>query len=419
LTEAQATPDPAREASRSALRAALDAVTDQRETPGLDHRLADVVVAWNVFRHFYPYWPEAGVDWDARLRPQLEAARAANTRAAHRDGLRRLVADARDGHGFVADAKESERANLPVTLAVIEGRLVVTASAAVSEAPVGAIVTTIDGVPAADRIAQELSLASGTTQWRESRAMRQLTSGAKGATVRLCLDSGDGPKQVTLTYSATPPPEKRPEPLSELETGLWYVDLTRASMADVTPKLDAVARASGVVFDLRGYPTDAGAGILPHLLDAPETDRWMHVAKIVGPFHEAAGWLDFGWDVKPAAPHIGGRVVFLTDGRAISYAESVMGYVGDHRLGTIVGAPTAGTNGNVASFVTPSGFRVSFTGMRVSRHDGRTPHHLVGVKPDVALAPTIAGVRAGRDELLERGLQLAGTGAAASKARTP
>jgi hypothetical protein len=249
--------------------------------------------------------------------------------------------------------------------------------------------------------------------------MQSLSSGEKGATVRLGLDNGQGSRPVTLGYSTSPPAEKRPLPVSEMEPGLWYVDLTRASMADVTSRLDALAGARGVVFDVRGYPTDAGAGILPHLLDAPETDRWMHVAKIVGPFGEAAGWFDFGWDVKPAAPHIAGRVVFLTDGRAISYAESVMGYVADRHLATIVGRPTAGTNGNVASFVTPSGLRVSFTGMRVTRHDGRSPHHLVGVEPDVALAPTLAGVRAGRDEVLERGAQLARAPATASKPRQP
>jgi hypothetical protein len=192
-----------------------------------------------------------------------------------------------------------------------------------------------------------------------------------------------------------------------VEPVVWYVDLTRAKMAEIAPKVATLATARGVVFDVRGYPTDAGFGILPHLLDAPETDRWMHVAKIVGPFYETAGWQDLGWDVKPASPRIAGKVVFLTDGGAISYAESVMGYVADHRLGTIVGGTTAGTNGNVASFVTPGGFSVSFTGMRVTRHDGRSPHHLVGVNPDVAVAPTLEGLRAGRDEVLERGLAIA------------
>jgi C-terminal processing protease CtpA/Prc len=83
-----------------------------------------------------------------------------------------------------------------------------------------------------------------------------------------------------------------------------------------------------------------------------------------------------------------------------------MGYVADHRLGTIVGGTTAGTNGNVVFFVVPSGFRLGFTGMRVTGHDGQRSHHLVGIKPDIPVAPTIEGLRGGHDEVLERAVAL-------------
>jgi hypothetical protein len=43
--------------------------------------------------------------------------------------------------------------------------------------------------------------------------------------------------------------------------------------------------------------------------------------------------------------------------------------------------------------------------MRVTRHDG-TPYHLLGVVPDVSVSPTVAGLRAGRDEELDRALAL-------------
>ena len=132
----------------------------------------------------------------------------------------------------------------------------------------------------------------------------------------------------------------------------------------------------------------------------------MHVAKVVGPFGRFDGWQSFGWDMKPATPRVAGKIVFLTDERAISYAESVMGYVADRKLGTIVGSTTAGTNGNVASFPVPTGFVIAFTGMRVTGHDGRTPYHLVGVRPDIPMTPTLAGLRAGRDEVLERAIRL-------------
>jgi hypothetical protein len=407
LSDAQAAPADAGKSRLAALRGALATVPSPGDKPDLEIRLADVVVAWNVFRHFYPYWTEAGVDWDARLRPQLEAAYVADSRAAQATALRTLVADARDGHGTVTDTlAHEERAQLPVQFGVLEGRVVITASSTPSVA-VGSVVSEIDGAPAMRRIAEAMRLISGTTQWRQARSLREVAGGLKGSATKIVVDSGAGAHEVSLRYDATQPAtENRPEPVSELEPGVWYVDLTRARMAEVAPILEKLARARGVIFDVRGYPTEAGAQILPFLIDAPERDRWMHVAKLVGPFGQSAGWQSFGWDLQPANPRLTGKIVFLTDGRAISYAESIMGYVADRKLGTIVGGTTAGTNGNVASFVVPSGFRVGFTGMRVTRHDGRKPHHLVGIEPDIAIAPTIEGIRAGHDEVLERAVAL-------------
>jgi hypothetical protein len=403
LSDAEARAGSSSSGALDALRAALEKIPLMADPPDIDARLADVVVAWNVFRHFYPYWAEAGVDWDARLGPQLGLASDAQTRSAHRDALLQLVADARDGHGSVREPSGDGRVSMPVRFGLIENQVVVMASATAAAVSPGAVVTTVDGASATQRVAAMMRLASGTTQCKQARALRELASCPKGAVVTLVIDDGNGPRKASVTCDASQPPaEKRPDPITELTSGLWYVDLTRAQGAQVKQALSKLGTASGVVFDLRGYPTDAGAQILPHLVDTAEGDRWMHVAKIVGPFGRFDGWESYGWDLKPATPRIAGRIVFLTDERAISYAESVMGYVADRKLGTIVGATTAGTNGNVATFAVPTGFIVAFTGMRVTGHDGRTPFHLIGVRPDIPVAPTLAGVRSGRDEVLER-----------------
>jgi C-terminal processing protease CtpA/Prc len=81
----------------------------------------------------------------------------------------------------------------------------------------------------------------------------------------------------------------------------------------------------------------------------------------------------FGWNLQPRTPRLAGRIVFLTDGRAISYAESVLGYLADRKLGTIVGSTTAGANGNVARFSVPSGFTITFTGSRITHHQCHLP----------------------------------------------
>jgi C-terminal processing protease CtpA/Prc len=133
----------------------------------------------------------------------------------------------------------------------------------------------------------------------------------------------------------------------------------------------------------------------------------MHTPHIAGPFGRFAGWKGYSWHLEPASPRIGGKVVFLTDARAVSASESVLGYVDALRLGTIVGGPTAGANGNAITFNVPSGMTVTFTGMRVTGHDG-SPFHLSGVRPAVPVEPTLAGIRAGRDEVLERALSILG-----------
>jgi hypothetical protein len=300
---------------------------------------------------------------------------------------------------------------LPLQLAVVEGRVAIAASGAAGEAPVGAVVTMMGGVPAARRLHEAMQLVSGTTQWKQSRALMEIATCGAGGSASLVIDTGAGPQPIELRCEPKPPPtEKRPEPVTELASGVWYVDLTRARMAQIQPVLAKLASATGVVFDVRGYPTDAGFAILRHLTSTAEADRWMHVNKIVGPFGASAGWESMGWNLQPATPRIAGAVAFMTDGRAISYAESVMGYVADRKLATIVGGPTAGANGNVAAFPVPGGFSVSFTGMRVTGHDGQAPLHLAGVKPDIAAAPTLQGLRAGRDEVLERALAAIGAG---------
>src|SRR5439155_17956403 len=119
------------------------------------------------------------------------------------------------------------------------------------------------------------------------------------------------------------------------------------------------------------------------------------------PKSREAGFIDGAWAIAPRAPRLTARILFLSGGGAISYAESTLGVVEAYRLGDIVGEPSAGTNGNVNPFVLPGGYSVAWTGMLVEKRDG-TPHHGVGIIPTVPVSPTAAGLRAGRDEVLER-----------------
>lgn len=72
LAPADALVTPAQRAALDVLKARMaQSVPEPAEGLALTpaQREADVVVAWNVYRHFYPYWMDVDVDWDAQLLP--------------------------------------------------------------------------------------------------------------------------------------------------------------------------------------------------------------------------------------------------------------------------------------------------------------------------------------------------------------
>ena len=73
----------------------------------------------------------------------------------------------------------------------------------------------------------------------------------------------------------------------------------------------------------------------------------------------------------------------------------------------LVGNTTAGADGNVSQILLPGDLSVQFTGIGIFYPDGR-PTQRIGLVPDVQVTPTVAGIAAGRDEVLEEALRQLG-----------
>jgi hypothetical protein len=211
---------------------------------------------------------------------------------------------------------------------------------------------------------------------------------------------------VTILRNVSAAEEFLHPPIDRLDDGIYYIDLSRASSSAIDAIWGALAAAPGVVFDMRRAPKP-NREVLSHLLTKPDNSKgWLAVPRIIRPNHtprSISSWEPLGWEIPVAQPHISGRVAFVTGPAAVSYAESLMGFVEHYHLGAIVGTPTAGTNGNVAEVTEPSGCRTTFSGLRVTKHDG-SRLHLIGIQPTIRASRTIAGVVAGRDEVLDKAL---------------
>jgi hypothetical protein len=99
------------------------------------------------------------------------------------------------------------------------------------------------------------------------------------------------------------------------------------------------------------------------------------------------------------------KVVVIVNENTVSQSEyTTMAFSAAPNV-TVIGSTTAGADGNVSPIVLPGGLRTGISGIGVYYPDGRQTQQ-IGIVPQVEVKPTILGIAEGRDEPLEKALQL-------------
>ena len=170
--------------------------------------------------------------------------------------------------------------------------------------------------------------------------------------------------------------------------------------------LETLKSAKAIIFDARGYPARDAVALVPYWLTGADPAQWMFVRRYDKPGAQSTSAWSFGWQLQRDPALEKAAKALLIDGRTVSYAESLAAYFPAQKTGLMVGERTAGANGNVARATLPSGMSFFFSSMRVTLHDGATSVHGKGIPPDEPASPTVEGIRAGRDEVLEHAIGL-------------
>jgi C-terminal processing protease CtpA/Prc len=308
----------------------------------------------------------------------------------------------------------------PLQIRMIEGVPVVTrtldeGATTAQGIKVGDIVVAVDGERVEARMARLSKLLSASTpQALSYKIAARLLRGADGSTAVLLLSDGEGqPRQVKLirqTESASNDlPERDGEVTRILPGNIGYADLQRLTVPEVDAMFERFKDTNAIIFDMRGYPQGTAWSIAPRLSERPAPAAALFRRPVV-----MASDVDVTdqrtttqfvqhiprsekWKYKR-------KTVMLIDERAVSQAEHTGLFLRAANGTQFVGSPTNGANGDVTWFFVPGDIRVSLTGQGVSHPDGRQLQR-VGLVPDVEIRPTISGIRAGRDEVLERAVE--------------
>jgi hypothetical protein len=377
----------------------------------LQTNLASVIIAWNVFQHFYPYFDVIETNWEKVLPETLEQTYSNSDKADFTKTLSKMVAKLEDGHGVVYGERMY---HLPIRTELIGHNIVITASND-PKFKIGDIIKKVNGVESG-KVQEEMEKQiSGSPQLRQHRALNVFGSTFHSEIIKFLIER-DG-KELSFNvqnnsscknmfFNPINNFQYKSIDIKELEPDIFYVNLGNCTSAIFTKHLEKLAKAKSVIYDYRWGGSMSLIELIPHLIDTTVNSAWWNIPQVVYPNRKEITFDKTNWSLPPQLPRFTSKSIIVTAPCVVSSGETEMGIINHYKLATTVGEPTAGCNGNVNWINLPCGYKVMWTGMKVLKHDGNQ-HHLIGFLPDYPVKRTMEGIKNDKDEILEKAIKIA------------
>jgi len=399
--------------------------------PDAGYQLLGLYRFWNIIDYWFPYRDVLGEDWPKVLSQFVPRIGLARTPEAYQRELMALIARAHDTHANLWSSLRVRppvgACGLPVVVRFVENRAVVAKYAAgeagsESGLKVGDVIQDLDGIPVSQLIEKWSPYYAASNETTRLRDLgRALTNGDCGpAKVRIQRESGEESLDIATARVASVAGDRtgsthdRPgETFQLLSNQVAYLKLSSAKAANAEKYVEGANGTKGLIIDIRNYPSEFMVFSLGSLLVEKETAFARFTtgdASNPGAFH----WTE-PVSLSPGKPHYSGKVIILVDETSQSQAEYTSMAFRSVPGAKVVGSTTAGADGNVSPIPLPGGLRSMISGIGVFYPDKKQTQR-IGIVVDVEVKPTLGGIRAGRDEVLEEAVrQILGPQATASE----
>lgn len=374
---------------------------------------------WNVIEYYAPNrsltlhpWEEVLTSYIPRMGVETDPVRFSRL-------YFRLIRELNDGHAYAPIEMLFGQRMLPVWPLQAEGRLFVGHSddRALKR---GDEVLAIDGEPISERLELLREYASRSNEASLRQALRYYglcTRRDTAEVVRRRAGACDTLRVATVPYgSVSPlydPAQLEQPPFRLLADSVGYIYAGTFSREHLAQVVQTLPRTRALIIDLRTYPLKVDGALIALIGQSLRTESVVvrqalyQTLALPGLFFRQEQWLDNGFEEGAArcTETYKGRVILLVDEMTQSNPEfQAMAFQSCPQTLTI-GSPTSGANGSIVWIPLP-GQMTSFSGIGALYPDGTQPQ-TVGVRLDVEVLPTAEGLQAGRDEVLERALELA------------
>lgn len=399
---------------------------------------------WGTVKYNFVFLDQRpGLDWDAAVRSAIPRVLEAEDREEYYRRLGELTALLHDGHSMILSPVlfNGEFDQPPVEFQVVEDRILLLRTGDTEEIEAQGIrpglelVAIGEGVLARDYLEQNILRyrPMNTKHHGEAFGMLFLLNGPKNSTVQLSLqDMAGEARMVTLTRNSQNRDGTlfRPRPMcfsplvesKLLRDGIAYLRISTFMVDGVVKDFNAefdkidLGNLTGMILDIRysmGGNSLNAYRIVERLIDSPVlgstwTTREYRPAFASWGNPESRFQGDFG-RIEPSTElkRYSGPLVVLTSPITGSASEDFLVPLDYASRVLMVGETTAGSTGNPVMVTLPGGAILQVCSLHATYPDGAV---FVGrgIEPDVVVHPSVAGICAGRDEVLEKAVELFG-----------
>ncbi|MEI6886301.1 MAG: S41 family peptidase [Bacteroidota bacterium] len=381
-------------------------------------RLLMLFKYWNIMRYFNPNNYIEDHDWDSTLLWNvLNFAEADNYSSLFR-ATKQLTSACDDAHteAFTKSTATSLFNDyLPrVLLKYSRGKYVVVKSL-ISGISKGDVIDSVEGKTPEqweDSLRPYIS-AGNPSVFRRMMCMYMLT-GPYSSQVRIVSIDSAGIRHGK-TYSRMSPFDSwfayysACDSLATVKFRRWscntgYVNMGKLIGTDVSLMYESLKSTSAIIFDIRNYPNGTAWQIASLMYPFSTT-----FAKFTVPDTNYPG--TFSWVYNSLGytnpDSYKGKVILLCNQETQSQAEFTCMMFKAMQGSVVIGSQTAGADGNVVYLKLSKDISSAYSGMGVFYPNGDSTQR-IGIVPDSLVYITAEGTRQGRDELLEKALQVAG-----------
>ncbi|MEO2051502.1 MAG: S41 family peptidase [Allomuricauda sp.] len=389
--------------------------------PDDGYRLLSLFRYWNMIHYFFPYKHLTDKDWNDVLGEYIQLFLNAKNELQYEMAAIQLIGEVKDTHANIwegaARLDEWKGSNYPpVHVRFIEDKLVVTDYYNEEHKDevgleIGDVITKVNNRPVTEIVQERTKYYPASNHPTMLRDISTDLLRSNNNEIEILVASKNKtletktlklyPKDSLDTYRWYRREDFKS--FKMLDNNIGYVTLQTIKEEDIPLIKKQFKDTKGIIIDIRNYPST----FVPFSLGSYFVSSSTPFVKFTNGSIDNPG--EFVFTENLEIPNNGdtynGKLVVLVNELSQSQAEytSMAFRAGDNT--TIIGSTTAGADGNVSTIYLPGGMRTMISGIGVYYPNGEETQR-IGIVPDIEVKPTIAGIRNGKDELLEKAIEI-------------